>query len=141
MVSTSTDERSCEADTASLRAASADFDASWTDDCVTRDDTTRELALSLRRYEVACAPLAVVVTQLPSRSCSRLTQGFEVDGLIVRWSIETLPILALPVAAAAEAFQDIEAACSPCNPPMTAEPKLTIRLASAQASMGIPMIR
>ena len=50
-------------------------------------------------------------------------------------------MLVLPVAAAADAFPDIEAAWRPCSPPMTAEPKLTIRLASDQASIGMPMIR
>ncbi len=108
-VSASVDERSLLAETTSDRAASAARDASVTLLWLTLDETTRDVAPSFRRNEIACAPLPVVVVQLPSRSCSRDTQGFEVDGLTTRWSIVTLPTLELPRAAAALGLPEIDA--------------------------------
>jgi hypothetical protein len=66
-----------------------------------------------------------VVVQLPEASCSLETQGLDIDGLTLRWSIVTLPMLELPTAEAAEAFPTVD--CSPVSPPTSVLPKLTSR--------------
>src|SRR3989344_3359849 len=134
-------ERSELAAKASLRAAVTCLLASDTSCSDTRMDTTREANPWLRNRLTAVLPVRLFDEKvLPLKSLCQLLMNAEVRlGASCAWSMVTLPMFMLPVAA--DAVLPVSMLCRPDKPPTRAVPTPSIFFKAAQAMTGMLIAR